>query len=205
MGVRRISLGLVIPLLTCALSWPQELDADPNRVFITPLKWERVAGAPHSERLRYVHGTLIVLYLEGVYAEVTASFIKTDEKQPIRLNLNEGYMVRLGTWSRTDDDNLIRIESREVAREKLVQMIPCRQTPSGQVCTPAPEPALPGPLVSHTCRLERQSSVHIADTIVCNGGLVVSYPKKAIDLVDFPNIVRQLVAKENSGNGSKTK
>jgi hypothetical protein len=195
--LRRTWFGLLFSLLACGSVLAQELDADSDRVFVTPLKWERVAGAPHNEKLRYAYGTLVILYLEGVYAEVTASFINTNEKQPVGLNLNEGFVVRLGSWSRTDDDSLIRIESREVVREKMVQKLSCKETSSGRISEPVPPPPLPGPLISHTCRMERQSPTHIADTIVCNGGLVVSHPRKPIHLADFPDIVRRLVAQQH--------
>lgn len=195
--LRLVSFGLLFSLLVCGGACAQELDADSDRVFVTPLKWERVAGAPHNEKLRYADGTLAILYLEGVYAEVTASFIKTNEKQPVGLNLNEAFIIRLGKWSRTDDESLIRIESREVFREKQVRMLSCKEDSSGRVCAPAPETPLPGPLISHTCRLERQSLTHIAGAIVCTGGLIVAHPQKPIRLADFPDIVRRLVAQQH--------
>jgi hypothetical protein len=195
--------GLAFGLALCRTAGSQELDADPNRIFTTGYQWERVAGAPHNEKLRYAQGTLVVLYLEGVYAEVTASFIKTNKKRPVGLNLNEGFIVRLGTWSRTDDDTLIRIESREVMREKQIQKLSCKAAAGDRVCTAMPELSLPGPLISHTCRLERQSPTHIAETIVCNGGLVVSHQQKVLDLADFPDIVRRLVLSQRRENFNK--
>jgi hypothetical protein len=189
-------------LLVGGAALAQERDLDPNRVFTTELHWERVSGAPHSEKLRYAYGTLVILYLEGTYAEVTASFIKTGGKVPVGLNLNEGYIVRLGTWSRTEDDVLIRTVSREVVREKIIRKESCQTTANGQVCTPVPEPPLPGPLVSNTCRLEHPSTTHTADAIVCSG-LTVFHPQHAMDLSDFPSIVRRLVKKQKSEpNGS---
>jgi len=113
--------------LMCGAASAQETDLDPNRVFTTELHWERVAGAPHGEKLRHADGTLVILYLDGTYAEVRASFIKTGGKVPIGLNLNEGFVVRLGTWSRTEDEVLLRTVSREVVREK---MIPERKLPN---------------------------------------------------------------------------
>jgi len=154
-------------------AYSQKLDPDPDRIFTTSLKWERIAGAPRSEKERVAYGTLAIFYLEGAYAEVSSSFFKRSEKEPLSLNLNEGFVVRLGTWSRTDDDRLIRIESRDVFRDKL-----------------------PGPMVYRTCRLEQPSTTHIADTIVCTGGLTVSHAQKRIDLAGFPEIVRQLVAEQ---------
>jgi hypothetical protein len=136
------------------------------------------------------------LYLEGTYAEVTAAFIKTGGKVPVGLNLNEGFIVRLGTWSRTEDEVLIRTVSREVVRDKIVPKERC-QTAIRQVCTPVPEPSLPGPLVANTCRLERPSTTHIADAIVCTG-LTVFHPQHPIDLSDFPAIVRQTIEKQKS-------
>jgi hypothetical protein len=194
--LRLVSFGLLCGLLACGVACAQELDADSDRVFVSHLKWEKVACAPHNEKLRYADGTLVILYLEGVYAEITASFIQTNSKQPVGLNLNEGFIIRLGKWSRTDDESLIRIESREVVREKQVRALSCKENSSGHVCAPATE-TLPGPLISHTCRLEQQSLTHIADTIVCNGGLIVAHPQKPIHLADFPDIVRRLVAQQH--------
>lgn len=184
-------------LSNCIAAGGQETDLDPNRVFTTDLHWARVAGAPHSEKLRYADGTLIILYLDRVYAEVTASFIKTNSKLPVGLNLNEGFIVRLGTWSRTEDDVLIHTQSREVVREKIVRKESCRTTANGQVCSPVTEAPLPGPLVTNTCRLEHPSTTHIADAIVCTG-LTVFHPQHAINLSGFPSIVRQIVEKQKS-------
>jgi hypothetical protein len=194
--VARAFLVAVIALLVrCALA--QETGVDPNRVFTSDLRWERVVGAPHSEKLRYASGTLVVLYLDGVYAEVTASFIKTNNRLPAGLNLNEGYIVRLGTWSRTEDDVLVRTQSREVVRETIIQKATCQKTADGPVCSPVPEAALPGPLTTNTCRLERPSPTHIADAIVCTG-LTVFHPRHAIDLSNFPSIVHRLVEAQKS-------
>jgi hypothetical protein len=201
----RISLvGVLALMLAGHFVTAQELDPDPNRIFVTPLKWEKAAGAPRDVKTRSADGTLTILYLEGVYAEVRASFIKSDGKHPIGLNLNEGFVVRLGTWSRTEDDVLIRVQSREVLREKQIEKLICKKTGDDPTCQPVPEEPLPGPLTTNTCRLERPSSTHIADTIVCSG-LVVDHASKAIDLSDLPTIVRQLVAaqkKEGSAGRS---
>jgi hypothetical protein len=190
--------------LMCGAASAQETDLDPNRVFTTELHWERVPGAPRSEKLRYADGTLVILYLDGTYAEVTASFIKTGGNVPFGLNLNEGFIVRLGTWSRTEDDVLIRTVSREVVREKLIRKESCQTTANGQICTPAPEAPLPGPLASNTCRLEHPSTTHIADAIVCSG-LTVFHPQHAIDLSDFPSIVSKIVAKQKGEPKSSSK
>jgi hypothetical protein len=193
--MRALLVAVVALLLRGALA--QETGVDPNRVFTSDLRWERVVGAPHGDKLRYANGTLVILYLDGVYAEVTASFIKTNSKLPVGLNLNEGYSVRLGTWSRTEDDVLLRIQSREVVRQTIIQKATCQTTADGPVCSPVPEAALPGPLTTNTCRLERPSSTHIADAIVCTG-LTMFHPQHAIDLSNFPLIVRRLVEAQKS-------
>jgi hypothetical protein len=51
--------------------------------------------------------------------------------------------------------------------------------------------------VANTCRLEHPSTTHIANAIVCTG-LTVFHPQHAIELSDFPSIVRQIVAKQKS-------
>lgn len=117
---RRFLTGAMLSLLLgSGAALPQETNPDPNRVFTTDLHWERVAGAPRSEKLRRADGTLVILYLDGTYAEVRASFIKTGGKVSVGLNLNEGFVVRLGTWSRTEDEVLIRTVSREVRAKRL--------------------------------------------------------------------------------------
>ena len=193
----RALLVAVVALLVRG-AFAQETDVDPNRVFTSDLHWDRLVGAPHGEKLRYANGTLVILYLDGVYAEVAASFIKTNSKRPVGLNLNEGYSIRLGTWSRTEDDVLVRIQSREVVRQTIIQKATCQTTADGPVCSPVPEAALPGPLTTNTCRLERPSPTHIADAIVCTG-LTVFHPQHAIDLSNFPSIVHRLVEAQKSG------
>jgi hypothetical protein len=204
--VKQLALLLVNLLALLSVSRTavaQEPDLDPNRVFTTDLHWERVVGAPHGQKLRYANGTLVILYREGVYAEVKGSFIKTNGKRPVGLNLNEGFIVRLGTWSRTEDEVLIRTESREVVREKMIQEERCQMTANGRVCSPMPEAALPGPVMTNTCRLEHPSSTHIADAIVCSG-LTVFHPQHAIALNDFPSIVHHLLEAQHSGANSST-
>jgi hypothetical protein len=198
----RVLLVVALVLLSVGrAALAQELDPDPNRVLVTPLKWEKVAGAPQNEKVAY--GTLTIFYLEGVYAEVTASFIKNGGKQPIELNLNEGFSIRLGTWNRTEDELLIHVQSRVVMRDKMVRELICKTPGVDSTCQPVPEDSLPGPLKTHTCRLERPSSTHIADTIVCES-LVVDHAQKKIDLSDFPSIVRQLVAVQKKESSAST-
>jgi len=185
--------GLACIFLLTINATGQQLDPDPNRIFVTPLKWEKIRGAPRSEKVRVAEGTLAIFYLEGIYTEISASFIRTGRDQPVSLNLNEGFIVRLGSWSRTDDDQLIRTESREVLRDKLLRMELCNTVGEKQSCEPLPEKLQPGPVSYRTCRLEHPSSIHIAEAIVCTGGLNVFHSQNQIRLSDFPEIVRQLV------------
>jgi hypothetical protein len=202
---RRFFIAATLKLLVvCGAACAQETDLDPNRVFTTELRWERVAGAPHNEKLRYAGGTLVILYREGVYAEVAASFIKNGRKNSVGLNLNEGFIVHLGTWSRTEDEVLIRILSREVVREKQIRRESCQDTPRGRVCSPTPEAPLPGLLLTNTCRLEHPSMTHVADAIVCSG-LTVFHSRRSIDLSDLPSMVRQLVERQKNEPGSSTR
>jgi hypothetical protein len=173
----RVLLVMALALLSFGRAvFAQELDPDPDRIFVTPLKWKSVAG---ESRDRSANGTLAILYVEGVYAEVTAAFVKRGGSQQIDLNLNDGSVVRLGTWKRLEDSDLIRVESRELSR------------------SPEEDTKLDGPLIARTCRLERPSSTHIADTIVCQG-LVVNHAQKAIGLGGFPAKVRQLDAQNKT-------
>ena len=91
---RYLTTAMLTLLLVSGIMAAQETDLDPNRVFTTELHWERVAEAPRGDKV--AHGTLVILYLDGTYAEVRASFIKTGSKVPVGLNLNEGFIVRLG-------------------------------------------------------------------------------------------------------------
>jgi hypothetical protein len=182
----------------------QETDVDPNRVFTTDLRWERMAGASHSEKLRHANGTLVILYLDGVYAEVSAPFTRATSKSPVELDLSEGFVMRLGTWSRTEDDNLIHIQSREVLRDKIIRPLSCKETPSGKTCSPEPDAPLPGPLTMRTCRLEQHSDKQLAEAIVCDG-LIVFHPQKPIDLSDFPAIIQHLVEAQKSGSKPATR
>jgi hypothetical protein len=135
---------MLIFVLACgAAASAQETDLDPNRVFTTELHWERVAGAPHGEKLRSADGTLVILYLDGTYAEVRASFLKTGGKVPVSLDLNKAFVVRLGRWSRIEDEVLIRTVSREVLRDKILSEVKCQRVASGRVCAPLPEAPLP--------------------------------------------------------------
>jgi hypothetical protein len=195
---RQFFIGAMLTFfLVCGAAFAQETELDPNRVFTTELHWEKVAGAPHGEKLRSADGTLVILYFDGTYAEVRASFSKTGGKASVGLNLKDGFVVRLGRWSRTEDEVLIRTVSREVLRDKTVSELKCQTGASGRVCALAPEAPLPGPPVANTCRLEHPSTTHIADAIVCTG-LTVFHPQHDIALSDFPAIVRRLVEKQKS-------
>ncbi len=172
-------VALVLPLVGHA-ALMQELDPDPNRIFLTQLKWKSVAGESHDKS---ANGTLAILYAEGVYAEVTSAFVKRGGSPQIALNLNDSSVVHIGTWKRLEDSDLIRIESREVSR------------------SPEGEAKFGGPFTARTCRLERPSSTHIADTIVCQG-LVANHAQRAIGLHGFSSRVRQLVDTQDKAAGS---
>lgn len=173
----------------------EEMKPDPDRIFVTPLKWERIQGAPRSVKERWASGMLAVLYADGTYAEAQASFSR-GSKRTIGLNLNEGFIIRLGSWSRTYDDRIIRVEARETLRDKIIIPMKCKTTEGKQVCEQPPEAPLPGPIVTHTCRLERPSSTHIADAIVCSGGSTFVHARERIGMSDFPDIVKRAIAAE---------
>jgi hypothetical protein len=163
----RVLLVVALVLLSVGgAALAQELDPDPNRIFVTSLKWASVAGAPQDKS---ADGTLAILYVEGVYAEVTTAFFKRAGSQQVELNLKDGSVVRLGTWKRLEDSDLIRIESHEVSAEDESKSLTAR-----------------------TCQLEHPSPVHIADGIVCKD-LMVFHAKNTIGLSGFPARVRQMV------------
>jgi len=197
MKLSRAFLGAAILVrLALGIAHAQELDADPDRVFVSALKWERLAGAPRIEKVRHARGTLVILYREGIYAEVAASFLRKNERLPAGLNLHESFVVRLGNWSRTDDDELIRVESRAVLRNEQRQKVEGEAVTVPGSSSPSAQGPLPGPVTNHTCRLEMPSATHLADTIVCSGGLTVDHPQRPIGLGDFPSLVRRMVASQ---------
>jgi hypothetical protein len=167
----------------------QEDEIGPGRVLTTLLQWQKPSGFAPSERDAY--GSLAIFYLDGTYAEVAASFIKTSHKAAISLNLNEGFRVRLGSWTRADD-GIIRFESREILRDKVVREMVCEPPGSKRNCQPAPESALPGPSIAHTCRVDGGSATRIASALYCKG-LVLIQPSTPINLSDFPSMVKHLV------------
>ncbi len=185
---RLLFVALAIAIFTTFRgAFAQEEPVDPGRVLTTPLQWEKVAGAPRDAKLQHAYGTLAIFYLDGAYAEVSASFIRSGAKDPVGLNLNEGFIVRLGSWTRADD-GIIRMESREVLRA-----LNCKTVAGHRECQPAPEELLPGPSTAHTCRVEGGSASRIASALYCRG-LVLMQPASPIDLSDFPSIVEHLLA-----------
>jgi hypothetical protein len=79
----RVLLVMALALLSFGRAvFAQELDPDPDRIFVTPLKWKSVTG---ESRDKSANGTLAILYVEGVYAEVTAAFVKKRWKSADRL------------------------------------------------------------------------------------------------------------------------
>jgi hypothetical protein len=192
-----VSGGFVLSIGTAACA--QENDLDPSRIFVTDLHWRKAVDPSHNDGLRYAKGTLVILYREGVYAEVATSFTRTRSKLPIKLILDEGSIVRLGTWSRTEDDVLIRIASREVARGNAIPKGSCQIAPKDGVCPARPESAPSGALLPNTCRLEHPSTTHIADAIVCSG-LTVFHPQGPIDPGDLPSAVHQLTEQKANQN-----
>jgi hypothetical protein len=167
--MRVLLMVAVALLLVGRAALAQELDPDPNRIFVTQLNWKSVVDAPGDKSAA---GTLAILYAEGVYAEVATAFSKRGGSRQIDLNLKDASVVRLGTWQRLEDSDLIRIESREISAEGESKLSPTR-----------------------TCRLEHPSPVHIADGIVCKD-LVVFHAKNAIGLSGFPARVRQMVTEQ---------
>ena len=75
-GSRALLCAAILLRLGISMASAQELETDPDRVFITPLRWERVEGV--SGAMRQAHGTVVILYREGIYAEVAGSFTRKD-------------------------------------------------------------------------------------------------------------------------------
>ena len=79
----RVLLVAALALLSVGrAAFAQEPDPDPNRVFVTSLKWASVAV---RRTISQQDGTLAILYVEGVYAEVTTTFFKRVGSQQVEL------------------------------------------------------------------------------------------------------------------------
>jgi len=180
----------LVALLAPYAATAQKLTPDPDRIFVTSLKWERVGGAPRSVKTRVADATLAILYVDGTYAEVSASILKTP-KHPLSLDLNSGFILRVGKWSRTDDDQLIRIEQQDVLRDKVVLKLSCKD--GDGACSSSAETPLPGPVVTRTCRLERPSSTHIADGFLCSDKTEMHHLQELIALDDLPQMVESAI------------
>jgi hypothetical protein len=158
----------------------QEGMIDPGRVLTTQLDWQRSSDS--RSNIREARGSLAILYLDGTYAEVSTSFAKV--RGTIQLDMKHGFSVRLGTWTRADE-GIIRLESKEVVRDKATQPTACG---TNQDCA-----AEPGPSIAHTCSVEGGTANRVASALYCKG-LVLVQPSQPTDLMGLPQIVQQLVA-----------
>ncbi len=122
---------------------------EPTWVYITPLHWKR---APRGIHERSAPATVIVLFPEGQYFQITSYLIESADKT-VGLSSGDGNLIATGTWARTDED-IIRIHSRDVWWDP--------ETVAHQ-----PEQPHPMPFTIDTCRLEGNAPANLARTIHC--------------------------------------
>jgi hypothetical protein len=148
---------VALPVLLCAIGAHAQVGAiDPTWVYVSPIKWQH---APRGIHERTGAATVAVLFPEGRYAEVSANLVQNDATRFTTFSDGEGTLIRVGTWSRTDD-HAIRIHSRNVFRDDHVFIPPyCGR----DHCAPDD----PGPYADDNCTLEGSSKTHLAQTIHC--------------------------------------
>jgi len=142
--------------LSCVRACAQVGSIEATWVYSTPVTWERIGNGWRADE-RYSSTTIVVLYPEGQYLEVSSSLYRIGS-EPVSIPGTEGIVIRTGTWSRTDD-RAIRIQSREVMRDKILRASNCGK---GVACAP-PEDKV----VTENCALEGESKTRLAQVIHC--------------------------------------
>jgi hypothetical protein len=143
--------ALLVLSAFCCAGVAQEQSIDPDWVYVAPLTWKHDKGATKSQSHDAAFTEIAVLYPDGEYAEVGAWLVRADRRSAPAIGREKGFVIRMGRWTRIDD-NLVRLESREVLREKIVA------EPASSVPVPT----------NYTCKLERMGrDRHLAGTILC--------------------------------------
>jgi hypothetical protein len=148
----------IAPVKKFAVAHAQHGPIDPNWVnTTTPLKWQRIAGAPKDVKTRTAEATTVILYPEGQYIEIHATLYREGDS-PIMIPGNDGLLIRTGTWSRTDD-RAIRIQSHEALRDKILLACNSAASASSIFCHPSTE--------IENCALRGFSTAQLAKAILC--------------------------------------
>jgi hypothetical protein len=185
-------LLLVLLLQAAPSQTPNPLPSiEPTWVYSTPIKWERIGGAPRNVKERWAGATVVVLYPAGEYVEIVSNLYRSPDGTA-SIPGNDGLLIRTGTWARTDDD-VIRIHSREVLEDKVIRSSKCDKTASGVKCSPPAALTLPSPFESDTCALQGQSPTHLAGTVFCKR-IAVSPVRINFDLTSVEARVREGLA-----------
>jgi len=136
---------------SCCVALAQEQTIDPDWVYVAPLTWKHDKSATKSQSHDAAFAEIAVLYPDGEYAQVGAWLVRADRRSAPAISREKGFVIRMGRWTRIDED-LVRLESRESLREKIVA------EPAGSVPPPT----------NYTCKLERMGrDHHLAGTILC--------------------------------------
>jgi hypothetical protein len=143
--------AFLVLIACCPAGIAQEKTIDPDWVYVSSLTWKHVKDALKSQGHQGAFAEIVVLYPDGEYAEVGSWLVRANRKSAPAIAPGEGFIIRMGRWTRIDDD-LVRLENREVLREKVVE----------EAGSHASAPT------NYTCKLERMGrDRHLAGTILC--------------------------------------
>ncbi len=169
-------LGRLMPLVCLQImvsaAKPPKGPIESTWIYTTPIHWQH---APHGIHERTASATIVVLYPEGGYLEVASGLIEQSDKS-VTFSNGDDFIVRRGTWSRTDE-NAIRVTARdEFWDDKDLAHLP---KAAGET-----EEQRPGPHVVDTCALEGTSTIHLAKKIHCHR-LILTPAELRIDLSEL--------------------
>jgi hypothetical protein len=143
--------AFVVLSVCCSAGAAQEQTIDPDWVYVSSLTWKHVNDTVKSQGHQSAFAEIVVLYPDGEYVEVASLLVRANRKNPPAIAPGEGFIIRMGRWTRIDDD-LVRLESKEVLREKVVEKA------GSHTSTPT----------NYNCKLERMGrDRHLAGTILC--------------------------------------
>ena len=162
----RLVWALMCGLLGVGAGAQARTPIEGNWVYVSGLSWRPVEVPLGSEKQRGTPATIAIFYPDGAYVEVVATLLTPGKHMHVRFSASDGLLMRVGTWSRTDD-RVIRIASREVFHDdKIEPRVRCSLTASGKDCVPTrPMPA--GPLVTETCGFVVGDAAHFASEVRC--------------------------------------
>ena len=149
--------GLLTLLLCASAVQAQQGPIDPTWVYVTPLRW---TSPPKDLHPPYASARIVILYPEGQYAELGAVLIRLDNSKRVTFKIDDGLVIRHGTWARTDD-RAVRIHGQDVYRDVPIVY------PSGCGGSTKDCDTHTGSATDDNCALEGSSKTHLAQTIHC--------------------------------------